>query len=77
MGEGSRMAATLRVIEATVSAEGVVTRAEPVIGPCKGAVRLLVDEWVPNAATLAAMNEPTDDLPRYHTRDEIRATLGI
>jgi hypothetical protein len=71
------MAVTLRAIEATVSADGVVTFAEPIIGPAKAFITVLVDEWTPNAETLAAMNEPVEGLPRYKTMEDIRATLGI
>ena len=72
-----RMAASLRAIEATVSADGVVTLAEPVIGPCKAVLTLLVEDRIPNAVTLAAMDEPLDDLPRYHTAADAKASLGI
>lgn len=71
------MAASLRTIEATVSADGVVTLAEPVTGPCKAVVTLLIDEWVPNATTLEAMTESTEDLPRYRTAEKAIAALGI
>jgi hypothetical protein len=71
------MAASLRTIEATVSADGVVTLAEPVTGPCKAVVTLLVEEWIPNPETLEAMEEPTDDLPRYSSSEKAIAALGI
>jgi hypothetical protein len=71
------MAATLKTIEATVSAEGVVTTAEPIFGPCKAVLTLLVDEKIPNAETLAAMNEPNEGLPRYKTTSQAKAALGI
>lgn len=71
------MAATLRAIEATVSADGVVILAEPVTGPCKAVLTLLVEERIPNAATLAAMNEPIDELPRYRSAEGAKAALGI
>ena len=71
------MAASLKTIEATVSADGVVTTAEPIFGPCKAVLTLLVDEKVPNAVTRAAMDETDEDLPRYNTMKDIRATLGI
>jgi len=71
------MAAALKTIHATVSADGVVTTQEPIWGPCEAVITLLVDEKVPNAVTRAAMDEPTDDLPRYHTMEGIRATLEI
>jgi hypothetical protein len=71
------MAASLRTIEATVSADGVVTLAEPVTGPCKAVVTLLVEDRIPNAVTLAAMNEPIAGLPRYRTAEDAKAALGI
>jgi len=71
------MSATLKAIEATVSADGVVTLVEPVRGPCKAVVTLLIEDWIPNPNTLAAMDESIDDLPRYQTADEAKAVLGI
>ena len=71
------MAATLRTIEATVSEDGVITPAEPVTGPCKAVITLLIDEWLPNAVTVAAIEEPIDGLPRYRTAEEAKAALGI
>jgi hypothetical protein len=71
------MAATLKTIEATVSADGVVTTAEPIFGPCKAVLTLLVDEKIPNAVTQAAMDEPTEDLPRYTSASQAKAALGI
>ena len=71
------MAAALKTIQATVSADGVVTLAEPVIGPCKAVVTVLVDEWTPNATTLAAMSELIDELPRLRSVEDIRSNLGI
>ena len=32
---------------------------------------------IPNAVTLAAIQEPTDLLPRHHTMEDLRAALGI
>ncbi len=71
------MAASLRSIEATVSADGVVTLAEPVTGPCKAVITLLIDEWIPNSTTLEAMGEPTEELPRYRSAEKAIAALGI
>jgi hypothetical protein len=71
------MAASLRTIEATVTADGVVTLAEPVTGPCKAVVTLLVEEWIPNPETIKAMEEPTDDLPRYSSAEKAIAAPGI
>ncbi len=71
------MAAALKTIQATVSADGVVTTQEPIWGPCGAVVTLLVEEKIPNAVTRAAMDEPTDDLPRYATAAEAKAALGI
>jgi len=71
------MAASLRTTEATVTADGVVTLAEPVTVPCKAVVTLLVEEWIPNPETIKAMEEPTDDLPRYSSAEKAIAALGI
>ena len=71
------MAATLKAIEATVSADGVVTMAEPIFRPCRAVLTLLVDEKILNAVTRAAMDEPTEDLPRYTSASQAKAALGI
>jgi len=71
------MAASLKTIAATVSADGFVTLAEPVNGPCKGVLTLLVEDRIPNAETLAAMDEPTEGLPRYKTAKEAKSALGL
>ena len=70
------MSASLKTVEATVSEEGIVTLAEQVTGPCKAVLTLLVEEPTPNSETLAAMNEPTEGLPRYSAA-EAKAALGI
>jgi hypothetical protein len=61
------MAAALRTIEASVSADGVVTTAEPVFGSCKAVLTILVNEKIPNAVTHAAMDEPTEGLRDLQT----------
>ncbi len=71
------MSASLKAIEATVSADGVITLAEPVAGPCKAILTLLVENPEPNSTTRAAMDEPIDDLPRYRSALEAKAALGI
>ncbi len=71
------MSAALKAIQATVSEEGVVTLAEPVVGPCKAVLTLLVEEPTPNAETLAAINEPSTGLERYPTAAKAKAALGI
>lgn len=71
------MSASLKAIQATVSADGVVTLAEPVTGPCKAVLTLLVEDPVPNAETIAAMNEPNEELTRYPNAALAKAALGI
>lgn len=71
------MAAALKTIHATVSADGIVTTKEPIWGPCEAVITLLVEEKIPNAVTRAAMDESDEDLPRYSNMEDIRATLGI
>jgi hypothetical protein len=71
------MAATLKTIHATVSADGIVTTQEPIWGPCEAVITLLVEERIPNAVTRAAMDESDEDLPRYTKMEDIKATLGI
>ena len=71
------MSASLKTVEATVSEEGIVTLAEHVTGPCKAVLTLLIEEPTPNAATLEAMNEPSQGLQRYKTASQARAALGI
>jgi hypothetical protein len=59
------MATTLRAIKATVSADGVVTLAEPVRGPSKAVLTLLVEEDfepdAPDDEELEAMLEAEGD----------------
>ncbi len=60
----SHMAATLRAIEATISADGVVTLAEPVKGPGRAVLTLLVEDMEsdePDAGELEAMLEAEAD----------------
>ena len=71
------MSASLKTVEATVSEEGIVTLAEHVTGPCKAVLTLLIEEPIPNAETLEAMNESTEGLPRYSTASQAKAALGI
>lgn len=71
------MSASLKAIQATVSEDGVVTLAEPVTGPCKAVLTLLVEDLNPNAETLATMNGPSEELPRYQTGSQAKAALGI
>jgi hypothetical protein len=71
------MAAALKAIAANVSADGVVTLSEPVHGPCKAIVTLLIEDCTPNAETLAAMDEAVEDLPRYSNTAEAKATLRL
>jgi hypothetical protein len=71
------MPASLKTIRATVSADGVVTTAEPILGPCEAVITLLVEDKIPNAVTRAAMDESTGDLPRYPSASQAKAALGI
>ena len=71
------MSASLKAIPATVSEDGVVTLAEHVTGPCKAVLTLLVEDPTPNAETLAAMNEPSESLPRYQNASQAKSALGI
>ena len=69
------MSASLRTVEATVSPEGIVTLSEPVFGPARAILTLLVEDSEPNADTRAAMNEPVEGLPRFTTVDDLMAHL--
>ena len=71
------MATVLKTVHATVSADGTVTLAEPVVGPTVAVVTFMVDEWIPNADTLEAMSESIETLPRYHSTQTAKAALGI
>ncbi len=71
------MPATLRTVEATVSEDGTVTLAEPVTGPARAVLTLLIEEpSEPNSTTREAMNEPHEDLPRFASVDALKADLG-
>ncbi len=69
------MPATLKTIDATVSADGTITPAEPVTGPARAVLTLLVESPEPNQATREAMAEPLEDLPRFATVDALKADL--
>ena len=70
------MPATLKTVEATVSEDGTVTLSEPVTGPARAVVTLLIEEpSEPNATTREAMNEPPEDLPRFASVDALKADL--
>ena len=70
------MSATLKTVEATVSADGVVTLCEPVTGPARAVVTLLIEDPAePNAATREAMNEPLEGLPRFSSVNALKADL--
>lgn len=71
------MAVALKTIRATVSADGVVTTEEPIWEPCEAVITLLVEEKIPNAVTLAAMNESDDDLTRYTATEAKAAILSL
>ena len=71
------MAAVLKTVHATVSADGTVTLDEPVAGPTMAVLTFLVEEWVPNAETLEAMAEPIEALPRHHSAKAAKSALGI
>jgi len=69
------MAATLKTIQASVSADGILTLAEPVTGPALAVVTLLVEEPEPNETTLEALDEPLAGLPRFATIAALKADL--
>jgi hypothetical protein len=80
MGYHPHMATVLKTVHATVSADGAVTLAEPVVGPAMAVVTFLAhveDEWIPNAETLEAMGESIETLPRHHSAKAAKAALGI
>ncbi len=69
------MSAILKTVEATVAADGTVTLAEPVAGPARAVLTLIVEEPEPNAATCAAMDEPLAGLPRFTSPEALKAGL--
>jgi hypothetical protein len=71
------MAAVLKTVHATVSADGTITLDEPVAGPTMAVLTFLAEEWVPNTATLEAMAEPVETLPRHPSAKAAKAALGI
>ena len=71
------VAAILKTVHATISADGTVTLDEPVAGPTMAVLTFLVEEWVPNAETLEAMAEPIEALPRHHSAKAAKSALGI
>jgi hypothetical protein len=65
------MSASLKAIEATVSSEGIVTLSEPVFGPARAILTLIVEDPQPNAETRAAMLESTEGLPTFSNVDDL------
>ena len=79
------MAATLRTIQASVSADGVVTLDEPVSGPRRAILTLIEDEAEenhPDAEELQAMLEAEADhaagnREAFTSLSDLKAKLGI
>ena len=70
------MPATLKTVEAIVSEDGTVTLAEPVTGPARAVLTLIIEEPAePNATTEQAMNESLEGLPRFASVDALKAEL--
>ena len=69
------MSATLKTIAATVSADGTITPAEPVTGPARAVLTVLVEQPEPNGLTRGAIAEPLEDLPRFDTVAALKADL--
>lgn len=69
------MQTILKTVEATVAEDGTITPAEPLTGPARAVVTLLIEQSDPTAVTRAAMAEPLEALPRFATLDELRAEL--
>lgn len=69
------MAAILRTIDASVSADGTITLAETVTGPAKALLTVLIEESEANEETLEAIAEPLADLPRFASLAALHADL--
>ncbi len=70
------MSATLRTIDATIEEDGSVLLSEPVEGPARAVLTVLVDDPTPNAATREAMVEPAADLPRFQSVEALLDDLN-
>ena len=69
------MAAILKTIDASVSADGTITLAEAVTGPAKAVLTLLIEEPEANKKTLQAIAEPLSGLPRFASLAALKADL--
>ncbi|MFT5469391.1 MAG: hypothetical protein ACI8UO_004512 [Verrucomicrobiales bacterium] len=69
------MPATLRSIEATIDSNGLVHLQEPLRGPAKAVVTVLIDDPVPNAETQAAMSESIESLPSFDSVEALMEDL--
>ena len=70
------MGATLRTIEATIDADGTIHLAEPLQGPARAVVTVLIEDLEPNATTVAAMRESLEALPRYSSIEGLLEDLN-
>ena len=70
------MAATLKTVEATIEADGTVSLAEPLTGPARAVITVLIDDLEPNAITVAAMEESWELLPRHSSIEALLEELN-
>ena len=70
------MAATLKTVEATIDADGTVHLAEPLKGPARAVITVLIDDLEPNAITVAAMEESWELLPRHSSIEALLKELN-
>jgi len=59
------MGASLKTVEATIDADGTIHLSEPLQGPARAVVTVLIEDLEPNDTTVAAIRESLEKLPRY------------
>jgi hypothetical protein len=71
------MPATLRTLKATVHPGGTVRLLQPLDldEPAEAVVTVLVPSREPNSTTVAAMQEPLTEAPRFNSVSELFADL--
>ena len=70
------MSASLKTIEATIDPDGTIHLAEPILGPARAVITVLIEEPSPNATTIDAMREPLETLPSFASVEALLEELN-
>jgi hypothetical protein len=70
------MSASLKTIEATIDPDGTIHLAEPIVGPARAVITVLIEDPFPNATTIDAMREPLESLPFFPSVEALLEELN-